>query len=282
MEYKESEVFRIKDNPEIDEKRIQGIIKANPSILGLEDNLISRDSERRQPSGGKLDLLLENSDSMTRYEIELQTGRTDESHIIRTLEYWDIERNRYPQYTHIAVIIAEDITNRFFNVISLFNGHIPIIAIQMTALRLNDNEYSLSFAKVLNLKQLGPTEEVVDRQYWLRRGTKVTVDLADKLLSYIHEFDESYKLNYTKAYIGLENDEGANNFVSFTPRKKEKAIVLRLRLEKNVAIDTFLEGTFSKWDYREGWEKYKLNLSENEVTEKKDALLELLRKAYEA
>jgi len=44
------------------------------------------------------------------YEIEIQLGSTDESHIIRTIEYWDIERKRYPQYDHTAVIIAEDIT----------------------------------------------------------------------------------------------------------------------------------------------------------------------------
>ncbi len=33
-------------------------------------------------------------------------------------------------YDHTAVIVAEDITSRFLNVISLFNGTIPIIAIQ--------------------------------------------------------------------------------------------------------------------------------------------------------
>jgi hypothetical protein len=55
-------------------------------------------------------------------------GMTDESHIIRTVEYWDTERRRWPQYEHVAVIVAEEITGRFFNVISLFNGFIPIIA----------------------------------------------------------------------------------------------------------------------------------------------------------
>ena len=49
-----------------------------------------------------------------------QLGKTDESHIIRTIEYWDIERKRYPQYDHTAVIVAEEITSRFLNVIGLF------------------------------------------------------------------------------------------------------------------------------------------------------------------
>jgi hypothetical protein len=44
-----------------------------------------------------LDLLLQDADGNRRYEVEVQLGKTDESHIIRTIEYWDIERKRYPQ-----------------------------------------------------------------------------------------------------------------------------------------------------------------------------------------
>ena len=63
-------------------------------------------------------MLFEDVDGNTRYEVELQLGSTDETHIIRTIEYWDLERKRYPNYEHVAVIVAEDITTRFFNVIS--------------------------------------------------------------------------------------------------------------------------------------------------------------------
>ena len=70
--------------------------------------------------------------------MEIQLGASDESHIIRTIEYWDIERKRYPQYDHTAVIVAEDITSRFLNVISLFNGHIPIMAIQFSAIETGE------------------------------------------------------------------------------------------------------------------------------------------------
>src|SRR5207237_308934 len=112
-------------------------ISEDPSILGLGD-LLLKDKERMQPHAGRLDLLLQDPDDDRRYEVELQLGRTDESHIIRTIEYWDIERRRYPQYDHCAVIVAEDITSRFLNVISLFNSAVPMIAIQVTALGIND------------------------------------------------------------------------------------------------------------------------------------------------
>jgi len=56
--------------------------------------------ERLQRNAGQLDLLLQDPESLKRYEVEIQLSATDESHIIRSIEYWDIERKRYPQYEH--------------------------------------------------------------------------------------------------------------------------------------------------------------------------------------
>ncbi len=42
------------------------------------------------------------------YEVEIQLDQTDPSHIIRTIEYWDIEKRRNPNYEHQAVIVAEE------------------------------------------------------------------------------------------------------------------------------------------------------------------------------
>ena len=81
-------------------------------------DLVLKDRERIQPRAGRLDLLLQDVETNQRYEVEIQLGKTDEAHIIRTIEYWDIERKRYPQYDHTAVIVAEDITSRFLNVIA--------------------------------------------------------------------------------------------------------------------------------------------------------------------
>ncbi len=80
-------------------------------------------------------------------------GRLDESHIIRSIEYWDVERTKNPDAEHRAVIVAEDITNRFFNVIALLNRAIPLIAIQMTAVKFDDR-FVLTFTKVLDVVEL--------------------------------------------------------------------------------------------------------------------------------
>src|SRR6266853_2908155 len=135
MDYTKPERLSLKLHPDLDEKWIQELIANDPSIIGLGE-LELRQKERIQPRAGRLDLLLQDSDTKRRYEVELQLGATDETHIIRTIEYWDIERKRYPQYDHCAVLIAEDITSRFLNVIALFNGSVPLIAIQMQALRV--------------------------------------------------------------------------------------------------------------------------------------------------
>src|SRR4051812_48232680 len=91
----------LKAHPEYNERWLQSRIAEDPKILGLGD-LVLLQQERIQPSGGRLDLLFQDTEKR-RYEVELQLGPVDESHIIRTIEYWDIERKRYPQYNHCAV-----------------------------------------------------------------------------------------------------------------------------------------------------------------------------------
>ena len=93
MEYVQMERLFIKSHAELGEKWVQERIADDPSILGLGD-VIMKDKERLQPRAGRLDLLLQDVESNRRYEVEVQLGKTDESHIIRTLEYWDIERKR--------------------------------------------------------------------------------------------------------------------------------------------------------------------------------------------
>ena len=102
-------------------------------------------------------------------------GATDESHIIRSIEYWDIERRRYPGYEHCAVLVAEDITSRFLNVIGLLAGTVPLVAIQLNALAVGDHVV-LDFVRVLDQRLLRrddtavATLQNVDRSYWIQKG----------------------------------------------------------------------------------------------------------------
>jgi hypothetical protein len=74
----------------LNEVWLQNEIARDTSLLGLgELELVKR--EKIQAAGGRIDFVMADADE-TRYEIEVMLGVVDESHIIRTIEYWDIER----------------------------------------------------------------------------------------------------------------------------------------------------------------------------------------------
>jgi hypothetical protein len=224
LNYVKAEKIILKDNPEpeLNENWVESLIVDDPAILGLGD-LDVKDRQRSQPRAGRLDILLRDPETDKRYEIELMLGSLDESHIIRAIEYWDIERRRYPQYDHVAVIIAEDITSRFLNVINLLNGSIPLIAIQMNALKI-DSQIILYFTKVLDEVIRGSEEEdngeEANRPYWEKKGSKSTLEIVDACLEILREIDPSLNLKYNKFYIGLISQSGVNNFVVFRARKQ--------------------------------------------------------------
>jgi len=276
------EKIDIKNHPEITEKMIQEKIAEYPAIIGLGD-LVLKDKERVQPRSGRLDLLMQDPDTNRRYEIEIQLGKTDESHIIRTIEYWDIEKKRYPQYDHCAVIIAEDITSRFLNVIGLFNGFIPLIAIQMNAFKFG-NEIGLVFTKVLDEMPLGLVEEdeevqaVTNRDYWLNRGSEMTVKMADEILEIVNSFKPGFTLKYNKFYIGLAINGQANNFAICRPKKNYMR--LELKLPKSTEIDEIIEkAEIEEMGYDNRWGNYRLRLSKGDIKKHSDVLKELLIKA---
>lgn len=277
------EKISIASLPSVSEKTVQEIIAEAPSIIGLGD-LILKDKERIQPRAGRLDLLMQDSETNRRYEIELQLGKTDESHIIRTIEYWDIERKRYPQYDHCAVIIAENITSRFLNVISLFNGTIPLIAIQMNAYKFNDS-IGLIFTKVLDEMPLGlidedeEIQEVTDRDYWLKRATKPTVQMADKMLEIVNSFGQGYELKYNKFYIGIAKNGQPDNFVIFKPKKSYMR--LELRHPQSDEFNSLIEkGDLDDMGYDARWSRYRIRLTKDDVSEKKEIITNLIELSH--
>lgn len=226
-----SERIILKDYPSINESAIQEFIYNNPSVLGLGD-LIPIQREKIQPLGGRLDLLLADSDGVARYEVEIQLGATDPSHIIRTIEYWDTEKKRYPKYDHCAVIVAEEITGRFMNVISLFNGAIPLIALQMSAVKRGE-DIELIFTKVLDRVSLADenedeTAEITDRSYWEKRSTAQMMKLIDRVFQDVNDIAVGYELKYNKFYVGIAKDGVANNFISFKPKKQFFYLCIKL------------------------------------------------------
>jgi hypothetical protein len=213
----------------LDERWLQDRIEEDPAILGLGDlNIIRR--EKPQRSGGRLDFLMYDPEGELRYEVEIMLGALDESHIIRTIEYWDIERQRFPAYDHRAVIVAEEITARFFNVIRLLNRAVPIIALQLNAFTI-DNAIVLHFTKVLDVfQEAEDVEEAgdqVDRRYWEKKAGAESLAVLDQVVAMVDRDIRPSRVTWNKNHVALGTS--GYNFCWFHPRKATPHCHLRLR-----------------------------------------------------
>ena len=238
------EKIRLQGHPEFNEAWLNDAISKDPSILGLGESLYLRSQQIPPSKLFQLDLLLIDRDDETRYEVELMLGDTDPSHIIRCLEYWDVERKRYPTKEHVAVLVAEGVTTRFLNVIGLFNSVVPIIAIQLNALKVGD-AIVLNFTKVLDVVQRGDEDEItssviVNRNDWESWSSKESMRIVDDCIDMLREMDSKIKPSYTRGYIGVFIGNIVDNILTFTPKRTD-ARVFAWRLGDNATWKKRLE-----------------------------------------
>jgi len=278
MEYKKAQPVKLREAGK-DEKWLQELINSDPTVIGLGE-LVVIERERQQSSGGRLDFLMYDPEEPIRYEMEVMLGTLNESHIIRTIEYWDIERRRFPNYEHRAVIVAEDITNRFFNIISLMNKSIPIIAIQMNALKL-DNQLLLNFVKVLDLADTGDDDEQeiqegTDRKYWDARSDPKSMELFDALVGSVRTIDAP-KLSYNKGHIAIETS--GQQFMWCYPRKSQFIFfVIRIGDERDSYMAKFEEQGI-ECNKAINPRRMKIKVTKKEFEENKDLFLEAVKVA---
>lgn len=282
MELKTFKRISLKNNPKINEDMIQEFIFTNPNVLGLGE-LTAIQREKVQPTGGRLDMLLVDDDG-NRYEVEIQLGSTDPSHIIRTIEYWDTEKKRYPQYDHCAVIVAEEITGRFMNVISLFNGSIPLIALQLSAYEDGD-DVSLVFTKIIDRIELGTEEEEelapTDRNYWENdRSTRNMMKIVDAIYEDLGDLLTGYELKYNKFYIGLSSNGVSKNFMNFSPKKK--FVYLGFRGPEDEEINQTLDNQGLEFSYDSRHKRYDVKIHAfEEYEENREVFIKLVNNAKE-
>lgn len=283
LEFVKHEKVSLKKHPELNELWLHERIADDTSILGLgEIRLLDR--ERSVQGGGRLDLLLLDDDNNRRYEVEIQLGATDPSHIIRCMEYWDAEKRRYPGYDHVAVLVAENVTSRFLNVISLLSGSIPMVAIQLDALRVNDS-LLLNFTQVLDQTELriDDTDEEdggggqADRDYWDKRVGPVLTKICDSTLILINESGSiKHEFNYLRGYIGLRSTHGVvNNFIHMEPKRTKHFTHIIFR---NSNADTWVD-KFAKIDIpvaRRRNHVFRISVTPDQFTEHTDVIREAI------
>jgi len=284
LSYVQHEKLSLKNETDFNEPWLHERITENPAILGLGDITVL-DHERAYTNAGRLDLLLWDQENNRRYEVEVMLGATDPSHIIRTIEYWDIERRRYPAYEHVAVLIAEDVTARFLNVMALLPGSIPLIAIQLDALKVGDH-ILLNFVQVLDQTELradDTSEDTgggqADRAYWDQKAGARLMKLCDETLAMINDVaPHPQQFNYLRGYIGLQSNGVVRNFVSLAPKHTKNFVHIGIRSANAVGWkDKFEEAGVPVRSH--GKRYFRVTLSPKDFENHKDNLREALAEA---
>ena len=233
-----------------DEYWLQDIIYDNPKVLGL-GNLVPVNKEKKQSSGGRLDILLKEPEENAMYEVEVMLGETDPSHIIRSIEYWDNEKRKYPQRQHFCVLVAESFDRRYFNVIQLMSLNIPMIAVQADLLEVN-GEKILNFTKIIDI-YIEPEEaeediKVVNESSWTNDAPWVIAN-AKELLNILKDQSGKMNLGFTQSYISI-NIDGKNAYwlhkrmkpmstIAFLVKDDEKADAIKKLFESNDCVYTY-------------------------------------------
>jgi hypothetical protein len=122
-------------------------------------------------------------------------------------------------------LIAEDVTSRFLNVIQLFSGSVPIIAIQVNCNKIGETA-AVTFIKLIDSRTLRRDDRLdakaksADRNTWLSYVGPKIMAIADECLATINSSaGRKRELNYNKQFVGLTDNGRPDNFVYFLPRK---------------------------------------------------------------
>ena len=233
-----------------DESWLHKKISEDPSILGLGPLEVVA-NEKVQSSGGRLDLLLKNPEDDSMFEVELMLGWADESHIVRTIEYWDIEKRRWGKRNHTAVLVAEGIDTRFINVVHLFSHAIPIIGIRVSAVEL-EGKLGLHFAEMINSYEEPEDEDVsppADEAYWKNKSPH-TLIFAERYEAFAKKLFEDVTLRFCKGQLVITI--GAQDRIWIWPARGELIWVVYWLEKKEIeTLKKMLEvkGIYPKVDF---------------------------------
>ena len=182
----------------------------------------------------------------------------------------------------LAVLVAEEVTARFLNILQLIDGVVPIVVLQVSALQVGQ-QVVLSFTKLLDEVALGTELEddpgARTRSWWEGRSSAAALKLLDECLDLVRELDPELAPSYQKNYIGVSQNNRPNNFVTFRPLRHGLRVEIRagnLRWFE----DRFESEGLSRLGIDRRWRGLRFVLHPGEVAANEKLLKSLLRAAY--
>jgi hypothetical protein len=171
------------------------------------------------------------------FEVELQLGATDETHIIRTIEYWANEKRKWPKRRHTAVLVAEEINSRFFNVVQLLSLAVPIVGIQANMVQVAETR-ALNFSKVIDTyeePEEAETQQVpYDENYWIKNHPG-SLECAKWYRSLLEKLYGEVPAKYFEWYISFLVDGVARVWVN---RRKNNRVFIQVKVGENNLQET--------------------------------------------
>lgn len=252
----------------LNEDWLQTQIWETPSCLGLGE-LEGVTKERVISSGGRLDILLKNPVDDAMYEVETMLGETDPDHIVRTIEYWDLIKRKWPQRQHFAVLVAERITKRFFNVIRILSDAVPLIAIQVNVIK-SPHGQSLHFTKILDVYEepdddTSTDDGTFDEAFWVTKSVS-TLETA----KFLHELTQGIytnsELRFNKNSIVISSS--GYNQLSLRKRSGNNVLVGFRYGDKQTEIQEFLDTNGIQ--YGEKYHSFRFQMSPEGFREKSE------------
>lgn len=180
------------------------------------------------------------------------------------------------------MLVAEEVTARFLNILQLINGVVPIVVLQVSALQVG-HQVVLSFTKLLDEVSLGTELEddpgARTRSWWEGRASAASLKLLDECLDLLRALDPELAPSYQKSYVGVSQNNRPSNFVTFRPLRHGLRVEIRagnLRWFE----DRFAAEGLARLSIDRRWRGLRFVLNPGEVAEHEKLLKSLLRAAY--
>ncbi len=165
----------------------------------------------------------------------------------------------------------ERITTRFFNVVQILSGSVPLIAIQVSLLR-TPGGHVLHFTKVLDVyeepdDEVAQENETYDENFW-KKKSPVTLNAAQGVLSTTSSVYGNARLFFCKHSINIWRD-GYNQMI-IKPRKWWKCGTSTRYGQRKEEIAELLES--KSIQYKDKYNQFAFSLSATRLSEESELL----------
>lgn len=115
-----------------DEAWLQEWLKENPARLGLGELSVS-DGDPVQDEDGNPAFLA--SDDERYFSVDVRLGEMDASGGFQLLDNWARNRVRHPDKTHVAVLVTENVGDRYQTTLETLSEHLPLVVVELQVWR---------------------------------------------------------------------------------------------------------------------------------------------------